>query len=491
MDQSSSVAELAERLRRELDRYSYGGKLPSSRALVERFRVSPVTVSRALAQLAAEGLVVTRPGAGAFRAGPPRAAAAPAGDTSWQEVALSADGAELVPRTVDASGVTVSLAAPPPGVLEFNGGYPHPSLQPERAMAAALARAGRRPGAWGRPPLEGLPELREWFARGIGGAVTAAEVLVAAGGQSALATALRALAPPGAPVLVESPTYPGMLALARAAGLRPVPVPVDPDGVRPGLLADAFRATGARVFVCQPLFQNPTGAVLAPGRRAEVLGIARAAGAFVVEDDFVRRLVHADAGPLPRPLAADDPDGVVVHVGSLTKATSPSFRVSALAARGPVLERLRAIQVVDSFFVPRPLQEAALELVGSPAWPRHLRTLSAELKARRDAMTAELARRLPELALPHIPSGGYHLWVRLPDGTAAAGGPGPGAESALTAAALRAGVAVAPGRPYFSAEPPGGHLRLTFAAVAGTGEITEGVRRLRAAYDEVFRGGGR
>ncbi|MFJ4952078.1 PLP-dependent aminotransferase family protein [Streptomyces sp. NPDC088760] len=477
MQQRSSVGELAEQLRRELDRYSPGGKLPSSRALVERFRVSPVTVARALAQLAAEGLVVTRPGAGAFRARP-HTPQPPAGDTSWQEVALSADGtADLVPRTVDASGVTVSLAAPPPGVLEFNGGYPHPSLQPERAMAAALARAGRRPGAWGRPPLEGLPELREWFARGIGGAVTAAEVLIAAGGQAALATALRALAPPGAPVLVESPTYPGMLALARAAGLRPVPVPVDPDGVRPDLLADAFRATGARVFVCQPLFQNPTGAVLAPTRRAEVLRIAREAGAFVVEDDFVRRLVHADAGPLPRPLAADDPDGVVVHVGSLTKATSPSFRVSALAAHGPVLERLRAIQVVDSFFVPRPLQEAALELVGSPAWPRHLRALSAELKIRRDAMTSALAGQLPELALPHIPSGGYHLWLRLPEGTD---------EGALTAAALRAGVAVTPGRPYFSAEPPAAHLRLSFAAVAGTGEIAEGVRRLRTACDEVM-----
>ncbi|MFJ3808163.1 PLP-dependent aminotransferase family protein [Streptomyces sp. NPDC090073] len=477
MYERSSVSELAEELRRELDRYSPGGKLPSSRALVERFRVSPVTVSRALAQLSAEGLVITRPGAGAFRARP-RATETAAGDTSWQEVALSADGtAELVPRTVDASGVTVSLAAPPPGVLEFSGGYLHPSLQPERAMAAALARAGRRPGAWGRPPLEGLPELREWFARGIGGAVTAAEVLIAAGGQAALATALRALAQPGAPVLVESPTYPGMLALARAAGLRPVPVPVDAEGVRPDLLADAFRASGARVFVCQPLFQNPTGAVLAPARRVEVLRIAREAGAFVVEDDFVRRLVHADAGPLPRPLAADDPDGVVVHVGSLTKATSPSFRVSALAARGPVLERLRAIQVVDSFFVPRPLQEAALELVGAPAWPRHLRTIAAELQARRTAMTSALARHLPELALPHVPSGGYHLWLRLPDGAD---------ESALAAAALRAGVALTPGRPYFSAEPPAAHVRLSFAAVAGTGEITEGVRRLRAACDEVL-----
>ncbi|WP_406175326.1 PLP-dependent aminotransferase family protein [Streptomyces canus] len=477
MQERSSVTDLAEQLRRELDRYSAGGKLPSSRSLVDRFRVSPVTVSRALAQLAAEGLVVTRPGAGAFRAAA-RPVAAPAGDTSWQEVALSADGAaDLVPRSVDASGVLVSLAAPPPGVVEFNGGYLHPSLQPERAMSAALARAGRRPGAWGRPPTEGLPELREWFARSIGGAVTAAEVLITAGGQSALTTALRALAPPGAPVLVESPTYPGMLAIARSAGLRPVPVPVDADGVKPALLADAFRATGARVFVCQPLFQNPTGAVLAPERRGEVLRIAREAGAFVVEDDFVRRLVHEDAGPLPRPLAADDPDGVVVHVGSLTKATSPSFRVSALAARGPVQERLRAIQIVDTFFVPRPLQEAALELVGSPAWPRHLRTISAELKARRDAMTAALRLELPELALPHIPSGGYHLWLRLPDGTD---------ETALTAAALRAGVVVTPGRPYFSAEPPAGHVRLSFAAVAGVGEIAEGLRRLRTACDEVL-----
>ncbi len=471
------MAELANQLRRELDRYSPGGKLPSSRALVERFRVSPVTVSRALAQLAVEGLVVTRPGAGAFRARP-RVAAEPAGDTSWQEVALSADAAaELVPRTVDASGVLVSLDAPAPGVVEFNGGYLHPSLQPERAMGAALSRAGRRPGAWSRPPMEGLADLREWFARGIGGAITAAEVLVTAGGQSALTTALRALAPPGAPVLVESPTYPGMLAIARAAGLRPVPVPVDADGVKPTLLADAFAATGARVFVCQPLFQNPTGAVLAPERRGEVVRIARDAGAFVVEDDFVRRLVHADSGPLPRPMAAEDPDGVVVHVGSLTKATSPSFRVAALVARGPVLERLRAIQIVDSFFVPRPFQEAALELVGSPAWPRHLRSLSAELKARRDTMTAALRLRLPELALPHVPSGGYHLWLRLPDGMD---------EATLVAAALRSGVALTPGRPYFSAEPPAAHLRLSFAAVANAEEIAEGVRRLRAACDEVL-----
>ncbi|MYV89926.1 GntR family transcriptional regulator, partial [Streptomyces sp. SID1034] len=148
MHERSSVAELAESLRSELNRYSVGGKLPSSRVLVERYRVSPVTVARALAQLVAEGLVVTRPGAGAYRA-EPRTVTARTGDTSWQEVALSADGAtEPAPRAVDASGVLATLTVPATGVIDLSGGYLDAGLQPERAMAAALGRAGRRPGVW-------------------------------------------------------------------------------------------------------------------------------------------------------------------------------------------------------------------------------------------------------------------------------------------------------------------------------------------------------
>ncbi len=260
-----------------------------------------MTVSRALAQLAAEGLVVTRPGAGAFRA-VPRTAAARAGDTSWQEVALSADAAtEAVPRTVDASGVLVTLAAPPAGVIEFNGGYLHPSLQPERAMADALARAGRRPGAWGRPPMEGLPELREWFARGIGGAITAADVLITAGGQQALTTALRALAPPGAPVLVESPTYPGHARHRPRGRTAPGPGPrghrrrtpsscsPTPSG-RPGPgCSSASRCSRTRPERCSPR----TGAARCCGSRGRRVRSSSRTTSCAGS-------VHADAGALPQ-----------------------------------------------------------------------------------------------------------------------------------------------------------------------------------------------
>ena len=481
MQQDSSAADLAATLRSELNRYSPDEKLPSSRALMERYSVSPTTVSRAIAILVGEGLVVSRPGAGVFRAAVRRTAGS-LGDVSWQEVALSADAlpAGARERSIRAGAILATLTTPPADVIDLNSGYLHASLLPERALAAALARAGRRPGTWSRPPVEGIPELREWFAREIGGAegtLSASDVLITGGGQSALTSALRALAAPGAPVLVESPTYPGIVAVARAAGLRPIPVPIDPDGVRTDLLAEAFAQTRARVFVCQPHFQNPTGAVLSPERRGEVLRIARAAGAFVIEDDFARYLVHSDCPPLAPSLAAEDPDGVVVHIRSLTKAASPSLRIAALSARGPAFDRLRAVQVIDSFFVPRPLQETALELLVAPAWRSHLRSLGGALRDRRTTLLATLGSLLPDFVPSRPAQGGYHVWLSLGDGVD---------EAALVTAATRAGVAVTGGSPYFSAETSAPHLRLSHVGPAGIGQLEEGIRRLHRAYEIVL-----
>ncbi|MFC6934961.1 PLP-dependent aminotransferase family protein [Actinomadura yumaensis] len=453
------MSVLADRLRAEVERMRPGERLPSSRSLVERHRVSPVTVSRALGLLAAEGLVVTRPGSGAFAADRP--APRPSGtaaDLSWQAVALG-------DRSVDSSGVSWLLTPAPDGAVALSGGYLHPSLQPVRALADAAARAARRPAAWEMAPLGGLPELRTWFARTVGGGVSPGDVLITSGGQQSLTTVLGALLPPGAPLLVESPTYLGVLAIARAAGLHPVPVPVDADGVRTDLLAEAFAMTGARVLYCQPTFHNPTGAVLSAERRARVLDIARTAGAFVIEDDFARHL-GIESGPPP--LVARDDDGRVVHIASLTKATAPSLRVAAVIARGPVAERIRATQLVEEFYPARPLQETLLELVSSPGWLRHLRAVRTALASRRDATRDAFARSLPHVRV-NRPAGGFHLWARLPDGTD---------DTDLAEAALRAGVLVSAGRPFFPAEAPAPYLRVSYGTAASETELAEGVRRL-------------
>ena len=463
MSDDNAEARVIAELRSATGALPAGARLPSVRELMARHRASPLTVQRAVARLAAEGLVEPRPGRGTFVAAPEDGGgvpdAEPEADLGWQSVALGAapaGGREL----------QALLALPQPGAIALSGGYLEPALQPLGALGAALARAARRPGAWERGPAGGREELRAWFARGAGGLYGPSDVVVCPGAQGALATAFRALATPGETVLMEAPTYLGAIAAARAAGLRVVPVPSDAGGVRDDLLAAALDRTGARLVYLQPLYANPHGATLAAGRRAPVLDAVRRAGAFLVEDDWARDLL-IDADP-PAPLAADDPGAHVVHVRSLTKVAAPGLRVGALAARGPAAERLRIARLIDDFYVSGPLQEATLELVSSPGWARHLRALRAGLRARRDALLAAIAEHLPHLPAPAAPGGGLHVWLTLPAGTD---------DAALAGDAAAAGVVVSPGRPFFAAEPPGAHLRLTFGA-APPAALTEGVRRL-------------
>jgi DNA-binding transcriptional MocR family regulator len=441
-----------------------GGRLPSVRTIMSELRVSPVTVQHAMRRLTAEGVIEVRASKGVFVATAQARPQVP--DLEWQSVALGAKppGDEALPDL---------LAVPGPDAVPLSSGYLDPELQPVAALGAALGRASRRPEAWARGPVEGREELRAWFARQAGGSFRAGDMVVCPGGQAALSTAFRALTAPGDPILVESPTYLGAIATARSAGLSVVAVPVDADGVRPELLDAAFTRTGAKVFYCQPLYANPHGAVLSRERRPEVLAVLAKHQAFLVEDDFARDLV-IDGTPPPT-LAADDVHGHVIYLRSLTKTAAPGLRVAAIGARGAAGARLRTARVMDDFFVAGPLQLAALEFLSSPAWQRHLKALRPALKARRDALLTALATEIPQLRPVTVPTGGMHVWVRLPDDLD---------DLVLTKAAAAHGVVVSPGRPWYAADAPAGHLRLTFGG-APPEVLTEGVRRLAAAVASV------
>ncbi|WP_095212992.1 PLP-dependent aminotransferase family protein [Frankia sp. AvcI1] len=439
-----------------------GSALPSTRELQRRHRASALTVQRALAAVAARGLLLTTPGRGSVVAAPP---ASRSTDLSWQTAVLGA-------RDDLPHDMTDLYSPVPDGVLDLASAYLDPAAQPVGLLAAAAARAARRPGAWDRTPVAGLPDLRGLIAGLVSPSHTASDVLVPSGGQAALALVFRALGRPGEALAVEHTTYPGALAAARAAGLVPVPVPADGAGVRPDDLADVLGRSGARLVYLQPRHANPTGAVLAPDRRPAVLAALRDHRAFCVEDDWVAPLDLTAVSPPP--LAAADPDGHVVHVLSLSKSVSPGLRIAAVTARGPVAARLARVRITDDLFVAPVLQQTAVELLSIPGWRRHLASLRRVLLARRAALLAAIARALPTLDPPQPPSGGVHVWLPLP----------PGADDRLvTAAARRAGVAVGPGSAYTVGEVVAPRLRLTYSRTSGEG-LVAAVDRLAAVLHD-------
>jgi len=127
--------------------------------------------------------------------------------------------------------------------------------------------------------------------------------------------------------------------------------------------------------------------------------------------------------------------------------------------------------------VARPLQEVAVELLESPTWARHLRTVRTVLRQRRDVLVAAVREHLPEITVTRVPEGGFFLWLRLPPGSD---------DLELAARAHRHDVVVGAGRLCFVTEPPGGYLRLTYCS-ATAAELTEGVRRLAALCSPISR----
>ena len=392
-----------------------GARLPSTRELVARHQVSPVTVQQALRALATEDLIESRPGVGTFVRS---TRSARPSDYGWQSGALG------TPRPRIPSS-PASMRNTPNGAIALHAGYPDRELLPERLIRTSLARAARSGAALARSPVAGLPELQAWFASELAEAIpsglnapTPGDVIVLPGSQSGLSSVFRAVVPAGQPLLIESPTYWGAILAAAQARVTVVPIPTGPNGPDPTDLARAFEETGARAFYAQPNYANPTGAQWSRDLARQVLEVVRANGAFLVEDDWAHDFGITSS---PSPVAALDDTGHVVYIRSLTKSVSPAIRIAAAISRGPVRDRILADRSAASMYVSGILQTAALDIVTDPAWRTHLRGLRQRLRSRRDLLIETLSQRAPLAHLTAVPPGGLHLWLQLPDNTDLAG----------------------------------------------------------------------
>lgn len=448
---------------------SPGAQVPSNRALMAEYGAGPVTVQKAMQQLARLGLVESRPGAGTFVRAAPTVRTV---DYSWQTAALGATPAGL-------AGLSSTQRTVAPDAIGLHSGYPAVDLLPQRLVRQALIRAARSDAALTRSPAAGLPELQAWFAGELASAApvgitpaSARDALIISGSQSGLSSIFRAVVGVGQPLLIESPTYWGAMLAAAQAGVVLVPIPSGPHGPDPDDVERAFAQTGARAFYAQPTFANPTGAQWPVATGEAVLDTVRRHRAFLIEDDWAHDL-GIDAAP--RPIAASDEDGHVVYLRSLTKSASPALRAAAAIVRGPARDRILADRAAESMYVSGVLQTAALDVVSQPAWRTHLRGFREHLRARRDLLVSSLAAHAPSAQVEGVPAGGLNLWVRLPEGTDVG--------QVVRECEVR-GVIIAPGSEWFPAEPSGSYVRLNyanadparFAEAAGVlGAVLEGI----------------
>src|SRR5262249_7893352 len=143
-------------------------------------------------------------------------------------------------------------------------------------------------------------------------------------------------------------------------------IPVDQDGLRTDLLA----RTHVGAVLVTPAHQYPTGAVLAPDRRAALLDWSLQRGAFIIEDDYDAEYRY-DREPIGS-LQGLAPDRVV-YMGTASKMLSPALRLAWLVLPSDLAAGVRRAKLEADRGSPVLDQLALSEFLSRGELDRHLR----------------------------------------------------------------------------------------------------------------------
>jgi GntR family transcriptional regulator / MocR family aminotransferase len=457
-----------------------GASLPATRRVAGDHGVSRGVIVEAYQRLADEGLVSARAGAGTKVSGlPPPAAppvpAPPVPAPPRTAPSRTAPSRTAPPRT--APPRTAPLQAPSvlpqrwqehaeldlsPGVPDLSG---FPRVAWLRAERSVLDRASVADLGYGDPRgSEWLrTELTGWLARTRGLRAAAGDIIVVSGVAQALALIAQWLQARGrTPIAVEDPGSRGTRDELAYWGLRPVPVPVDDHGLSTAGLA----RSGLRAALLTPAHQFPTGVVLAPRRRRDLLDWAAAADALIIEDDYDAEYRY-DRAPVPA-LQASAP-GHVAYAGSTSKTLAPGMRLGWLVPPRPLHEDLVAAKHAADLGSPALPQLVLAHLIATGELERHIRQVRKRQRTRRDALLAALREYLPAARVQGV-AAGLHLLITFPELAGQAG------DTDLAERIRRAGVLVHP--LSWHRQRPGAPGFVLGYAVHPPGQLREAARRI-------------
>jgi DNA-binding transcriptional MocR family regulator len=368
-----------------------------------------------------------------------------------------------------------------PEVVSLAGGSPYTAALPLDAVGDMLGQLVAEQGAvaLNYSTGQGDPRLREQICDVmslVGITASPDDVVVTVGSQQALDLVSRVFLDPGDVVLAEAPSYVGALGTFASAQAEVVHIEMDNDGLVPAALraaiADCTKSgKRAKFLYLIPNYHNPAGVSLSLARRQEILAVAAEADLLILEDDPYG-LLGFDSEPY-RAMRADGADRVI-YLGTFSKTIAPGLRVGWVLAPHGVREKLVLASEAQVLCPPTFNQLAVSRYLQTQPWLEQVKTFRELYRERRDALLDALDASLPESCTWTVPTGGFYVWVTLPEGLDA---------KAMQARAVAARVAYVPGIAFYADGNGRRNMRLSYC-FPPPDRIREGVRRLTTVLDE-------
>jgi len=415
--------------------WTVGSILPPQRTLAEKFGVNRSTIVAALDELESFGILKGEIGKGIQVISNTWSLLISSAPPDWNNYIQSGSFKENMP-TIQA----INKIEFEEGIFRLGTGELSPKLYPSQMMKDIFIKLSQSITSLNYLEPLGLLELREILCERLkrkGIQCKPSNILITSGSLQALQLISVCMLKQGSSIYTETPSYIKSLQVFQSAGMRLLGVNMDRDGIQYWNIVSERKNGENSLLYTNPTFHNPTGIVMSATRRKELFKFCTDNRLPIIEDDAYGD-IWIDEEP-PKPLKSMDENGMIIYLGTISKALAPGLRIGWLVGSESVVNRLGDVKMQTDYGASSVSQWILREILSNESYEQYMEETRNVLKYRRDLMLSALEKYFKELAVWEVPKGGFYIWLNFKKDIAM---------DKLFHAALKEGILVNPGSIY-------------------------------------------
>ncbi len=363
-------------------------------------------------------------------------------------------------------------------IISFAGGLPNPISFPQEELKVSMNRIADKFGAkiYQYSTTMGLDSLRQYivdrYKKIWGMNITIDNVIITTGSQQALDLIGKVFVDEGDNVMVEKPSYLGLLQSFCMYRANFVQTKLNDDGLDIDDLKNTVKTFKPKVAYLIPNFQNPTGLTYTKENREKVFDVIKDENMILIQDDPYGELRFEETERIP--YIGLNRSEKNIYLGSFSKIVTPGMRLGYIIANKEIIKMLETAKQASDLHSNIFGQYLISDYLYNNDLDKHIEKIKKLYKSQANAMINAMEEYFPKTVKFTHPKGGMFTWVTLEEGKDVI---------KLFDKAIAKKVAFVPGHPFYVNPDKVNTLRLNYTN-ANEDTIKTGIKRLAEALSE-------
>ena len=366
-----------------------------------------------------------------------------------------------------------------PEIISFAGGLPNPISFPQEELKISMNRIAEMYGAkiYQYSTTLGLDTLRQYivdrYKKLWNMDISIENIIITTGSQQALDLIGKVFINEGDNVMVEKPSYLGLLQSFCVYQANFVTTKLNDDGLDIDDLKNTLKTYNPKLAYLIPNFQNPTGLTYTAENRKAVFDLIKDEDMLLIQDDPYGELRFEDTPRIP--YIGLNQTEKNLYLGSFSKIVTPGMRLGYIIANKEIIRMLETAKQAADLHSNIFGQYLISDYLYNNDLDKHIEKIKKLYKTQALAMVNTMEEYFPKNVKFTRPKGGMFTWVTLEEGKDV---------MKLFDKAIAKNVAFVPGHPFYVNPKTVNTLRLNYTN-ANSETIKEGIKRLAEALTEV------